>query len=458
MMFDMNKQPNFILINCDDLGWGDPGCYGHPRNATPNLDRMASEGIRFSDFYMASPVCSPSRGAMMTGCYPARISFDTFEGKLVLFPGQGVGLSDQEKTIAGLLKDSGYATKIIGKWHCGDQPEFLPTRHGFDEYYGIPYSNDMGRQVGGKQSWPPLPLMREEAVIEPQPDQASITQRYTEEAVRYIRDNQDRPFFLYLAHMHVHLPHIVSERFIRDSRNGRYGAAVAAIDWSTGVIMAELKRLRLDESTLVVFTSDNGSRNDFGDSNGKLRGTKNTTWEGGQRVPCIARWPGRIPSGGVCSEITTAMDFLPTFAALAGTLPPSDRIIDGKDIQRLLFGKPNARSGYEAFFYHHRGKLEAVRSGDWKLHVLKDTEQILELYNLRDDIGETSNVASEHREIVEKLKAMLDGCRQDIGDRATGASGSNRRPIGTVENPVTLTEYDPDYPYFIAEYDLPERG
>ncbi len=454
----MNRQPNIILINCDDLGWGDPGCYGHPRNATPYIDKMASEGIRFTDFYMASPVCSPSRGAMLTGCYPARIGFDTFEGKLVLFPGQKVGLSSEETTIAEILKECGYATKIIGKWHCGDQPEFLPTNHGFDEYYGIPYSNDMGRQIGGENKWPPLPLLRDQEVIEAQPDQASVTQRYTEEAVRYLRDNRDRPFFLYLAHMHVHLPHIVSERFIKDSENGRYGAAVAAIDWSTGVIMAELEKLGIDENTLMVFTSDNGSRDDFGESNGPLRGRKGTTWEGGQRVPCIARWPGTITPGFTCDEIATAMDFLPTFAGLAGAAAPHDQTIDGKDIRPLLHGVEGVESKYEAFFYYRGSDLEAVRSGEWKLHVLKNGEETLELYNLREDIGETDNRASERAGIVEELKSKLNECRDELGDTATGTIGGNRRPIGEVENPVMLTQYDPDYPYFIAEYDLPERG
>lgn len=453
----MNGKANIILINCDDLGWGDPGCYGHPRNATPHLDKMAGEGVRFTDFYMASPVCSPSRGAMMTGCYPARIGFDNFEGRWVLFPGQPVGLSAKEVTVADILKGQGYATKIIGKWHCGDQPEFLPTRHGFDEYYGIPYSNDMGRQAGHKNQWPPLPLLRDEEVMEAQPDQASITQRYTEEAVRYLRENSDGPFFLYLAHMYVHLPLIVPQRFERDSANGRYGAAVAAIDWSTGVILAELKRLGIDENTLVVFTSDNGSRNDYGDSNGVLRGTKGTTWEGGQRVPCIARWPGTIPGGRTCGEVATAMDFLPTFAGIAGASVPADRIIDGKDILPLLTDD-DAGSPHKEFFYHHHSRLEAVRVGDYKLHVRKKEGAILELYNLRDDIGEQENLADAMPEKVAELQDRLKVFRKDVGDEVTGDVGANCRPIGKTAEGKPLTEYDPLYPYFVAEYDLAERG
>ena len=276
----MGRQPNILLINCDDLGYGDLGCYGSTSNDTPVIDRMAEEGMRLTDFYMASPVCSPSRGAMMTGCYPPRIGFGDFDGQWVLFPGQGLGLHPKERTIASLLKDAGYRTMLVGKWHCGDQPDFLPTRHGFDHYYGLPYSNDMGRQ-GGRDTYPPLPLLMEEEVLEAQPDQRSLTERYVEQAVRFMRKNRENPFFLYMAHMHVHLPHYAPERFERESRNGEYGAAVACVDWATGVLLHELKRLGLDEDTLVVFTSDNGSRGDRGGSNAPLRGSKGTTWEGG---------------------------------------------------------------------------------------------------------------------------------------------------------------------------------
>ena len=332
--------PNIILINCDDLGYGDLGCYGSQVNKTPNLDRMAAEGMRFSDFYMASPLCSPSRGAMMTGCYPRRIGFGTFEGLGVLFPGQGVGLSADEVTVAEILKGQGYATKIVGKWHCGDQPEFLPTRHGFDSYYGLPYSNDMGIQASNLfKPMPPLPLLRDEEVIEEQPDQASLTSRYVEESVRFLREKREGPFFLYFAHMHVHLPHYVAWRFLKTAINGPYGAAVECIDWSVGVLMHELKRLGLDERTLMIFTSDNGSRGDRGGSNLPLKGGKFNTWEGGLRVPCIMRWPGTIPAGTVSSEIVTSMDFLPTLARLAGAEPPAERIIDGKDVAALMTGQ-----------------------------------------------------------------------------------------------------------------------
>lgn len=448
--------PNIVLINCDDLGYGDLGCYGSTRNATPAIDRMAVEGIRFTDFYQASPVCSPSRGAMLTGCYPRRIGFGRFDEHAVLFPGQPLGLNPNEITIARILKERGYATRIVGKWHCGDQPEFLPTRHGFDGYFGLPYSNDMGRQVGMTLPFPPLPLMLDEQVIQQQPDQASLTERYVDDCVRFMRANKDRPFFLYFAHMYVHLPIYAPQRFLNDSKNGPFGAAVAAIDWSVAVILHELKQLGLDDNTLVIFTSDNGGRGTHGGSNGPLRGAKQSTWEGGQRVPCIMRFPGRIRPGQVSGEVATAMDFLPTFAELAGTNPPGDRIIDGRSILSLLNGQGS--SPHNAFFYWRRDCLEAVRSGRWKLHVAKGDRDVLELYDLRTDIGEQHNVAAEHPDVVAALQAKLDACREDLGDDRTGRVTDRCRPIGRVAEGRTLTVYDPDHPYFAAEYDLPDHG
>jgi len=452
------QKPNIIVINCDDLGYGDLACYGSPVNKTPALDRMAKEGIRFTDFYMASPVCSPSRGAMLTGCYPPRIGFGSFDGKWVLFPGMPIGLNPSETTTATLLKEAGYATKIVGKWHCGDQPEFLPTRHGFDSYYGIPYSNDMGRQKED-DVYPPLPLLRDEEVIQAQPDQRGITERYVEESVRFIRENKEKPFFLYFAHMHVHLPHYPPARFVAESENGVYGAAVAAIDWAADVLFDELQSLGLDDNTLVIFTSDNGSRaRDEGGSNAPLRSTKGTTWEGGQRVPCIMRWPGVIPAGTECNELALSMDLHPTLAAITGATLPSDRTIDGKDIRPLMQAEKDAESPHESFFYYKRNSIEAVRSGQWKLHIRKDDEEIQQLYNLESDIGETENLYEQHPEIVSDLQTKIDACRRELGDDATGISGANVRPIGRVENPDTLTHYDPEHPYMIALYDLKERG
>lgn len=451
-------KANIILMNCDDLGYGDLASYGSPCNSTPHLDRLAAEGMRFTDFYMASPVCSPSRGAMLTGCYPPRIGFGSFDGRGVLFPGDPIGLNPSEITIAALLRDAGYATKIVGKWHCGDQPEFLPTRHGFDSYYGLPYSNDMGRQKVDDK-WPPLPLLRDEEVMQEQPDQSGLTERYVEESLRFIREQRQRPFFLYLAHMHVHLPIYAPARFLRESRNGAYGAAVACIDWAAGVIMAELRRLGLEDNTMVIFTSDNGSRcRGEGGSNGVLRGIKTTTWEGGQRVPCILRWPGHIPAGSTCTGLATAMDFYPTLAAIAGCAVPTDRIIDGRDITPLMLSGGAAASPREAFFYYNRNDLEAVRDGRWKLHVRKSRQAIAELYDLRNDPGENRNVHADEPAVVARLTALLERCREDLGDEALGIAGQNVRPAGRVASPRTLTQYRPDHPYMIATYDLQERG
>lgn len=400
---------------------------------------------------------------MLTGCHPRRIGFDTFEGKGVLFPGQGVGLSPSELTFARLLKTHGYATQAVGKWHCGDQPEFLPTRHGFDHYYGLPYSNDMGRQVGGREDGPPLPLLRDEVVIQAQPDQASLTERYLEEAVRFIRRNQSVPFLLYFAHMYVHLPLYVPQRFAATARNGRYGAAVACIDWVMGVLLHELERLGIEERTLVLFTSDNGSRCDFGLSNGRLRGGKGTTWEGGMRLPLIARWPGRIPAGRVCRELATGMDLCPTFAGLAGGTPPADVPIDGRDITPLLLCEPGAASPHRQFFYYFGSHLDAVRAGPWKLFVGRHgwnegVTGLRELYHLEADPGETTDVAADHSGVVRDLEQRLEVCRADLGDATAGAPGAGCRPIGRVRDPKTLTAFDPACPYYMAEYDLAEIG
>jgi len=449
-------RPNVVLINCDDLGYGDLRCYGSKVNKTPALDRMAKEGVRFTDYHVMSPVCSASRAAMLTGCYPQRLGFPG-----VLFPGSPKGLHPNEVTIAKVLKGRGYRTKIVGKWHCGDQPEFLPTRHGFDEYYGLPYSNDMGIQGSpenrGKRK--PLPLLRNDEVIQQQPDQRGLTERYMEQCVRFIRDNRDGPFFLYLAHMYVHVPLFVPRRFLRQSENGAYGGAVECIDWVAEVIFHELKRLGLDGNTVVIFTSDNGSRaRGEGGSNAPLRGTKATTWEGGQRVPFIMRWPGKIPGGRVLDEMVTSMDLMPTLARIAGATEPKDRKIDGKDISPLVFGEEGAESPHETFYYYRGDRLEAVRKGRWKLHLAKgkETEPMRELYDLEGDIGEEQNVYDEHPDIVRELEAVAEAARSDLGDEIPGAEGSGRREVGLVENPKPLAEYDENHPYIVACYDTPD--
>jgi len=451
------EKPNIVLINCDDLGYGDLGCYGSKLNNTPAIDKMAREGTLFSDFYMASPVCSPSRGGMLTGCYPPRIGFGSFEGDCVLFPGQGVGLDPKEKTIAGVLKNVGYSTMLVGKWHCGDQKEFLPTRHGFDKYYGLPYSNDMGIQAGPKRDFPPLPLMLDEEVLQEQPDQSSITERYVEQSVRFIRDNEENPFFLYLAHMHVHLPHYPPERFLKQAKNGQYGASVECVDWATDVIIRELESLNLLENTLIIFTSDNGSNERLGGSNAPLRGIKGTTWEGGMRVPCIMYWKGTIPKGRVCEEIVSSIDFLPSFANLAGTNVSHDKIIDGKDISDLMLGKID-KSPRDTFCYYKQNSVEAIRHKNWKLHIKKDDEKIYELYDLKADIGEKNNVYEEHPEITNKLFEMIKEFQNDLGDEYEKITGENIRPIGKVQNPKPLTSYDENHPYIIAMYDKEDVG
>ncbi len=467
----MDSKPNVIIIFADDLGYGDLGCYGSKLNETPTLDKMADEGKMFSNFYVSSPVCSPSRASLMTGCYPQRISFGTFDGLRVLFPGQGIGLSNEEKTIAKTFKESGYSTKIIGKWHCGDQKEFLPTNHGFDSYFGIPYSNDMGRQVKIKDyipndsslhkitEWdrPPLPLVRDKEVIQEQPDQRSIAERYTEDAVKFMRENKETPFFLYLAHMQVHLPLYAAEKFVKESKNGDYGACVASIDWSTKVIFDELKELGIDENTIVIFTSDNGSRlQNQGGSNGNLRGGKGQTWDGGQRVPCIIRWPGKINEGQQTDALSTTMDFLPSITKLIGGNLPSKKI-DGIEMSDLFFSNENS-SKRDSFLYYNEDELEAIRYKNWKLHFKKEDKLINELYDLDNDISEKVNLYSSHKEIVSKLSILADEFRKSLGDKYLDIKGEEVRPANRVDNPKPLTEYDENHPYMYAEYDKGERG
>lgn len=461
-----SRRPNVVLINCDDLGYGDLGCYGSTRNATPAIDALAADGLRLDSFYMASSVCSPSRGAMLTGCYPPRIGFGSFEGLPVLFPGQGVGLDPSEVTMAGSLRAAGYRTQMVGKWHCGDQPAFLPTNHGFDHYLGLPYSNDMGRQVPlfepapGEQvhHQPPLPLLQDDQVIQQQPDQAALTERYVHEAVRFLRDARSEPFFLYLAHLYVHVPIYVQERFARHAANGRYGAAVEAIDWATAVILHELASLGLDRDTIVIFTSDNGSRaRGEGGSNDPLRGTKATTWEGGMRVPCIIRWPGRIEPGRTSDAVVTALDLFPTLAAACGAELPTDHPIDGRDITAILVD-PDAPIAGDPFFYYWMNDLEAVRVGRWKLHFAKHGSPSSQLYDLVADPSERADRFAHEPEVVAELEAVAEEARRSLGDALAGRAGADNRTIGRVDDPRPLTTYDPEHPYYLAEYDLADRG
>lgn len=444
------SKPNVIIIYCDDLGYGDLAVYGSEVHRTPNLDRMAAEGIRFTDFYVTSGVCTPSRSSLLTGCYPRRVDMHVNArpvgevGRQVLFPRAQKGLNPNEITIAEILKEQGYATACIGKWHLGDQPEFLPTRQGFNYYYGIPYSNDMN------QDFCPLPLLRNEEVIEAPVDQNTITRRYTEEVIQFIDQHKSGPFFVYLPHAMPHNPVHASEAFQGKSANDGYGDAVEEIDWSTGRIISYLRENGLDKKTLVLFTSDNGAASRWGGSNRPLSGWKGSTMEGGMRVPAIFWQPETIAAGTVCTELATTMDLLPTVAQMAGAQTPRDRIIDGKDIWPLLT-QPDAETPHKAFYYYQLEQLQAVRSGPWKLHVALDSMytsfhlgkwgpgRSLKLVNLTEDIKEERDLSAQHPEVVRMLQQYAERAREDLGD--IGRAGKNVRPAGLVaEAKVLLME------------------
>ena len=396
------EKPNFVVIFCDDLGYGDLGCYGSPTIATPNLDRMASEGTKFTSFMVASPVCSPSRAALLTGCYPKRIGLEDH----VIFPPHRHGLNPTEVTIATMLRKAGYATGCVGKWHLGHVKPFLPTDHGFDSYFGIPYSNDMMTPApDGRKG---AILMRNGEVVDPCVDQATLTPRYTEEAVKFLRANRDRPFFLYMPHTFPHVPLFTAPPFEATSKRGLYGDVVQTLDWSVGEILKALRELGLDERTMVLFTSDNGPwliMNDRGGSAGPLRDGKGTTYEGGMREPCIVRWPGRVPAGRTCSGLWGSIDVLPTIARLAGVEPPADRVLDGRDASALVLGTPGAKPPREEFFYYSAfGRLDGVREGPWKLRSVGGSN---ELFNLETDVGERFNVATNHADLVARLAERM---------------------------------------------------
>ena len=437
------ERPNFIVIFTDDQGYGDLSCFGSKTIRSPHLDGMAAEGMKFTSFYVAAAVCTPSRAALMTGCYPPRVGLPR-----VHFPhsmpqgqidGKAYGINPAEVTIAEVLKAAGYATACFGKWHLGNQKPFLPTNHGFDEYFGLPYSNDMHLPYT-KFKFPPLPVMCGEKVLEYEPNQNLLTRRYTEHAVKFIQRNKDRPFFLYLPHSMPHRPIHVSapfrERFTekqmnsitdKNSRDFLYPGAIEEIDGSCGEILNALKAAGVDKRTLVLFTSDNGPS---AGSAGPLRGGKGSAFEGGMRVPCIVRWPDGIPAGRVCDEIATAMDLLPTFAALAGGKAPTDRIIDGKDIGPLLRGEAGATTPHEAFYYHRGTALSAMRSGKWKLHFKGAKKggglQPGALYDLDADIAEKTNLAARNPAVVKRLAALARTFTQQL--RKT-ARPSGRAPI-----------------------------
>jgi len=424
------EKPNIVIIFIDDMGYGDIGPFGATKQKTPQLDRMAREGMKLTSFY-AAPVCSVSRAQMMTGCYGVRVSVPG-----VYSPGSKNGLNPAEFTIAERLKERGYATMCIGKWHLGDAPEFLPMKQGFDHYFGIPYSNDMQRkstQTGERV----VPLVRDDKVLELLTDDAQnrIVERYTEEAVKFIRDNRSRSFFLYLPHTAVHCPIHPGAAFAGKSANGRFGDWVEEVDWSVGRVLDTLRELKLDKNTFVVFTSDNGPwlvKGADGGSAGPLRGGKGSTWEGGVRVPTLAWWPVKIAPGSVCDAVAGTIDMLPTCVAVAGGGVPAKPVIDGRDISPLLFGK-SKQSQREAHYYFSGYNLQAVRQGPWKLAIMpqKDiTDKGLRLYNLDTEIGEQTNLADKHPDIVAKLKALAEKMDAEIT--------ANRRPAGETANPQTL--------------------
>jgi arylsulfatase A-like enzyme len=440
--------PNFILIVCDNLGYGDVGCYGSTLHRTPCIDRMAAEGMRLTDFYVTSGVCTPSRAGIMTGCYPRRVNLHVDEhGGQVLRAVAQKGLNPDEITIAEALKPRGYFTAIVGKWHLGDQPPFLPTRQGFDYYFGIPYSDDMTADPR-RPDWPELPLMENERVVEAPVDRTLLTKRYTEKVIELVTAHRDRPFFIYMpqAMPGSTTAPFASERFRGKSANGPWGDSVEELDWSTGEILAALKRLGLDEKTLVVWTNDNGAprRNPPQGSNLPLAGWGYTTAEGGMRVPCVVRWPGKVPAGTTSGELMSTMDFLPTFARLAGGGPPTDRILDGHDIWPILSGRPGAKSPCEAFYYYYLEQLQAVRSGPWKLYLPLENKwrsfrgqtepQPEALYDLAADPGETENLVDKRPDVVRRLTELAEKAREDLGD--LNRPGRNQRPAGMVENPT----------------------
>jgi arylsulfatase len=464
---DNSPPPNIVIIFTDDQGYADVGVFGAKGFTTPNLDRLAAEGTVFRNFHVAQPVCSASRAALLTGCYPNRIGIHGALG-----PRAAHGLNPDEMTLAEMVKQRGYATGMFGKWHLGDQPLFLPTRHGFDEYFGLPYSNDMWPfhpdlvklppdSERRKRGYPDLPLYDGDKVVNPKvtsEDQTQLTTWYTERAVRFIERHQNHPFLLYLAHSMPHVPLHVSDKFRGKTPRGLYGDVIAEIDWSVGQVLEALKRARLETNTWVIFTSDNGPWLSYGEHAGSaepLREGKGTCWEGGTRVPCIMRFPGRIPAGRQSSDMLMTIDLFPTIAGLIGAEPPR-HTLDGLDVWPILCGRPGATNPHASYwFYYEQNQLQAVVSGDgrWKLQ-LPHTYRTLagqpggkdgapvpyqqakvaspELYDLAHDISETRNVAAEHPDVVKRLLAEAEKARAELGDSLTKRTGAGVRQPGRV--------------------------
>jgi arylsulfatase A-like enzyme len=436
---DAAEKPNFVVVFCDDLGYGDLGCFGHPTIRTPHLDRMAAEGQKWTNFYVGASVCTPSRAALITGRLPIRNGMMSAKRR-VLFPNSKGGLPRSEVTIAECLKSAGYATAAVGKWHLGHLPPFLPTAHGFDTYWGIPYSNDMDWQPGfpgyrekareDANYVAPIeqfnvPIIHDTKIVERPANQHTLTRRYTEKAIEFIKDHRDEPFFVYLAHNLPHIPLYAGENHLGKSRRGLFGDVIEEIDAGVGMILSTLEQLDLADNTLVVFTSDNGPWLPFhthGGSAGLLREGKGTTFEGGMREPTLFWWPGAVKPG-VQMQMGATMDLLPTFCKLAGAKTPTDRTLDGYDLSPLLLGRTD-NSPRDRVFYWREEKLYAVRVGPWKAHFIthgcygmgapRQEHETPELYHLEHDPSEKYNVADRHPDVIERLKAIAEEHRQSI--------------------------------------------
>jgi arylsulfatase A len=443
------SPPNIILILADNLGTGDLGCYGSKLHRTPNLDRMAAEGARFTSFYVTSGVCTPSRASIMTGCYAQRINLHVSDtGKAVLQPVAAKGLNPSEITIAEVLKTRGYVTACFGKWHLGDQPPFLPTHQGFDEFLGIPYSEDMVKSLR-PEVWPELPLMHGEKVIEAPADCRKLTHRYTGAAVDFIQRHKETPFFLYMPQARPGSTNVVhvSDEFRGRSKNGLYGDSVEELDWSLGVVLTALKQQGLDEKTLVLWTSDNGAvqRKPAQGSNAPYKGWGYSTSEGGMRMPCLIRWPGHVPPGRVCDDLLSTLDLLPTFAAIAGATLKDGFKRDGFDASANWLGSAGARSVYDetGFFFYHLDQLQAVRCGPWKLYLpLEKTlrmgkdqpPQPVQLFDVRNDVSEEREISTQQPAVVQQLMKLAANARGDLGD--LGKPGAGTRDAGLVKKPT----------------------
>lgn len=439
---------NFIIIFMDDMGYGDIANNGAIGYKTPNIDRMVNDGMLFTRFYAAQAVSGASRAGLMTGCYPNRINFHGAPG-----PTSTTGIHENEMTIAEVLKQKGYACAAFGKWHLGHHKQFLPTHNGFDEFYGIPYSNDMWPNHPTAK-FPDLPLIEGDEAIEYNSDQTRFTTDFTMRSLKFIEKNKENPFFLYLAHPMPHVPLFVSNKFKGKSEQGLYGDVMMELDWSIGQILNKLEEMGIDENTLVVITSDNGPWLNYGNhagTTGGLREGKGTSFEGGQRVPCVMQWKGKIPAGKICNELSSTIDLLPTFAAISEA-PLPEHTIDGVNILSLMKGEENAKPRQSFCYYYRKNSLEAVTDGGYKLvfpHAHRSYEgfipgdngqpgkvneyrklEDMQLFDLRRDPGERYNVIDKYPEVVERLMLIAENAREEMGDDLTGREGRNRRPIG----------------------------